>query len=295
MRKKVFIVLAICLSLASLAQHRAMYSQYIFNGLLINPAYAGSNDVLSVTGISRNQWMGFDGAPRTTTFSMHTPLRDRKVNVGLTFINDQFGITKQNKISGVYTYRLFLDSASLSFGLQGGINMVRNNWDNIHTTNAGDLVFTGQYTQQNIPEAGFGIYFKHKQYYAGASAPTLIALKGIGGENYKPLLISAGCLIPVSDELKIKPSAVAKCLRHSPVELDLTANLYFKAFGVGASYRTGDAMVFMASYNINQQFTVGYAYDLTVSKLRTYVRSSHEIMLKYEFGFKVNPQSPRYF
>jgi len=294
--KRLIYILMICVCGFILkAQHNPMYSQYMFNGLLINPAYAGSNDVLNLTAVNRNQWVGFDGAPRTTTFSMHTPLRNRKVNIGFTFSNDQYGITKQNRINAVYAYRLFLDSASLTFGLQAGVNMVRNNWAHINTTTSGDQVFSGQYNQQSIPESGFGVYYKHQKFYAGLSAPDLIRFKKIGEFNYKPVLLSAGYLFSVSDELKLKPSFVLKYIRNSPVEVDLNTNFYFKAFGIGMSYRTRDALVFMASYNINQQFSAGYAYDLTLSKLGTYVRGSHEIMLKYEFGFKVHPQSPRYF
>jgi type IX secretion system PorP/SprF family membrane protein len=295
MRKIAFIFLFVWAFVGLKAQHGAMYSQYMFNGLLINPAYAGSNEVLSATLLTRNQWVGFDGAPKTTTLSMHSPLRSKKVNLGITISNDQYGITKQNKINAVYAYRLFLKNGSLAFGVQAGINMIRNNWSHISTTTAGDQVFTNQYSQQNIPESGFGVYYKNQKFFAGASAPDLLTLKKVSGILYKPMLLSAGYLFTVSEELKIKPSFVFKYIRNSPVEVDLNANAYFKAFGLGLSYRTKDAIVFMASYNINEQFTAGYSYDLTISKLRTYVKSTHEIMLKYEFGFKVHPQSPRYF
>jgi len=295
MKRVIGIVVLVFVAFVTKGQHSAMYSQYMFNGLLINPAYAGSNEVLNLTAINRNQWVGFDGAPRTGTISMHTPLKNRKINIGLSFINDRYGITKQNKINAVYAYRLFFKSSSLSFGLQGGFNFVRNNWIDIHTTSPGDQVFTGQYIQQTIPEAGFGMYYKSPKFFLGISSPDLLTLKKIEGLIYKPLLVSSGYLISVSEGLKIKPSLVFKYIKNSPVEVDFNANVYFKAFGLGASYRTQDAMVFMASYNITQQFSAGYAYDLTISKLGTYVRSSHEIMLKYEFGYKVHPQSPRYF
>lgn len=295
MKKLVYIV---CLMLPVFfvnAQHGAMYSQYMFNGLLINPAYAGSNDVLTATAVTRNQWVGFDGAPRTTTFSLHSPLKNRKVNLGMSFTNDQYGITTQNKINAVYAYRLFFKNSSLSFGLQAGFNMVRNNWSRIITTTPVDQVFTNQYSQQNVAETGFGMYYKHQKFYVGVSAPDLLTLKKLDGIIYKPVLFTAGYLFSVSEELKIKPSFVLKQIKNSPTEIDLNANVYFKAFGVGVSYRTKDAMVFMATYNISDQFSAGYSYDLTISKLGTYVRSSHEIMLKYEFGFKIHPQSPRYF
>ncbi len=295
MRKLTCIVLVFFSAFCARGQHGAMYSQYMFNGLLINPAYAGTSEVLSLTAINRNQWMGFDGAPRTTTFSMHSPLKNKKVNLGLVFVNDQFGITKQNKINAVYAYRLFFKKSSLSFGLQAGISMVRNNWSDIHTTTSGDQVFSGQYSQQTVPQTGFGIYYGHEKFFAGFSAPDLLSLKKAEGIIYKPWLLAAGYLYSVSEELKVKPSLVLKYINNSPVETDINTNVYFKAFGLGVSYRTHDAMVFMVNYQVNQQFSAGYSYDLTISKLKTFVRSTHEIMLKYEFRYNVHPQSPRYF
>lgn len=295
MIKRIFIIISFFISAISVAQHNALFSQYMFNALLINPAYAGSNDVLSATAVNRTQWAGFDGAPKTLSFSMHSPLKNKKVNLGISFINDQIGITTQNKISAIYAYRLFFGRSSLSFGLQGGINMVRNNWNKIQTTTAGDQVFSAQYSQQNIAETGFGIYYKSNRFYAGASAPDLFAIGIVGGKLYKPVLITSGYLFSLSENVKLKPSVLVKYIKNSPSELDLNMNVYYKNFGAGVSYRTNDAMVFLLEYNINMQFSAGYSYDLTTSKLGTFVRGSHEIMLKYEFGFKVNPQSPRYF
>lgn len=276
------------------AQHDNLYSQYMFNGLLINPAYAGSNGVLSATVVNRNQWVGFDGAPRISTFSLHTPLKNKKVNIGITFTNDQFGITTQNVITAVYAYRLFFKKSSLSFGLQAGLNFIKNNWNNIQTTTPGDAVFTGQYSQQNVPQTGFGIYYKSQKFYAGLSSPDILSF-GISNMVYKSALLTAGYLFSLSENIKLKPSVLVKYIKNSPFEIDLNAIIYFKVLGIGYSYRTNDAMVFLATVNINKQFSAGYSYDLTTSKLATYVRGSHEIMLKYEFGYKVNPQSPRYF
>jgi len=217
------------------AQHNAMYSQYMFNGLLINPAYAGSNEVLTATAVNRNQWVGFDGAPHTSTFSLHTPLKNKKVNLGCSFMNDRYGITQQNKINAVYAYRLFFKGSSLSFGLQGGFNFIRNNWSQISTTTTGDQVFTNQYSQQNLPETGFGLYYQQQEFYLGLSAPDLLTLKKVNGLIYKPVLITGGYLISVSEELKIKPSIVLKYIKKSPLEMDINANIYFKVFGLGVS------------------------------------------------------------
>jgi type IX secretion system PorP/SprF family membrane protein len=280
----------------SFAQHNAMFSQYMFNGLLINPAYAGSNDVLSATAIDRMQWAGFDGAPKTLSFSIHSPLKNKKVNLGISVLNDKIGITTRNKINGIYAYRIFFKKSSLSFGVQGALDLVRNNWNKIQTTTAGDYVFSGQYSQQNIIETGFGIYYKSDKFFAGLSSPDFYSINDLpAGHFYKPALLTTGYLFSLSENVKLKPSLLVKRIKNSPYELDINMNAYYKNFGLGLSYRTNDAMVFLLQYNINMQLSAGYSYDLTTSRLGTFVRGSHEIMLKYEFGFKVNPQSPRFF
>jgi len=294
MKKAILIMILLLNVLFVKAQQDNLYSQYMFNGLLINPAYAGSNEVLSATALNRNQWVGFDGAPRTNTFSLHTPLKNKKINLGITFINDRYGITTQNKINAVYAYRIFFKKSSLSFGLQAGVDLIKNNYNAIQTTTPGDAVFTGQFSQQNIPQFGFGIYYKTQKFYAGLSSPDLLSIN-TSTYLYKSIFFTAGYLIDVSKDVKIKPSVLIKYIKDSPVAVDINAFVYFKIVGLGYSYRINNAQVAMLSIQINKQFSAGYAYDYTTSKLNTYVRGSHEIMLKYEFGYKVNPQSPRYF
>jgi type IX secretion system PorP/SprF family membrane protein len=294
MKKIIFISLLLFSILCARAQHDNLYSQYMFNGLLLNPAYAGSSDVLSATAVNRNQWVGFDGAPKTSTFSLHTPLKNKRINLGVTFISDRYGITTQNKVNAVYAYRIFFRKSSLSFGIQAGMNFIRNNWNNIQTTTPGDQVFMGQYSQQNVPQTGFGVYYKSKKFYAGISSPDLLSI-GLSSTVYKSVLFTTGYLLNLSKNIKLKPSLLVKYIRGSPVEVDLNATIYFSALGIGYSYRTNDAMVFLISYTINRQFSAGYSYDLTTSQLGTFVKGSHEIMLKYEFAYKVNSQNSRYF
>ncbi|MGZ3903631.1 MAG: PorP/SprF family type IX secretion system membrane protein [Bacteroidia bacterium] len=292
-----FYILVVLFSANAFAQHNAMFSQYMFNGLLINPAYAGSNEVLSATAADRIQWAGFNGAPKTLSFSIHSPLKNKKVNLGLTVINDQIGISTQNKINATYAYRIFFKRSSLAFGLQGGMTMYTTDWNKIQTTIPGDAhIASMPFSRATFAESGFGIYYKSQKFFAGFSTPYLLTL-GLGGEHflYKPILFTTGYVFSISEDVKLKPSVLVKYIKNSPQEYDLNLNAYYKNLGIGVSYRTNDAMVFLIQYNINMQLSAGYSYDLTTSKLHTFVRGSHEIMLKYEFGFKVNPQSPRYF
>lgn len=294
MRKVVFIFVMFLSVCGIYAQHDNLYSQYMFNGLLLNPAYAGSNEVLNATLVNRSQWVGFDGAPRTSTFSLHTPLKNKKINVGVTFTNDCYGITTQNKINAMYAYRLFFKKSSLSFGLQLGVDFIKNNWNLIQTSTPNDQVFMGQYSQKTLPQTGFGVYYKAQKFYVGLSSPDLFSF-GDSKTLYKSAMLTGGYLFDISENVKIKPFVLVKYIHNSPLELDLNAVVYFKMVGIGYSYRTNDAMVFLVTVNVNKQFSFGYSYDLTTSKLATYVKGSHEIMLKYEFGYKINPQSPRYF
>lgn len=277
------------------SQHNNQYSQYMFNGLVVNPAYAGSNKALNITLLHRNQWVGFDGAPKTTSLSAHTPLPNKKLNVGVNFISDKYGLTRKNIFSGIFAYRIDFKKSSLSFGIQGGLDMTTNNWDQAATTTAGDVVFEGQQQKVATPMAGFGLYYLANNYFVGLSSPSLIQFGSNTKNIYKPTLLYGGYVFKYSESLAFKPSVLVKYISNSPVEFDLNFNAYYKNIGLGASYRTNDAVVFLLNYSINDQFNIGYAFDLTMSKLKTYNKGSHEIMLKYQFGYKVNAPSPRYF
>jgi type IX secretion system PorP/SprF family membrane protein len=213
----------------------------------------------------------------------------------LYYISDKFGISQKNIINGIYAYRIYFDKSSLAFGLQTGLDITSNNWENIETISSGDFVFTGQRDKFTTLQSGFGVYYKAESYYAGISSPSLIKIGSTGKNNFRPILINAGYLYSITEDLKLKPSILAKYMKHSPLEIDLNINAYYKSFGIGFSYRTRDAIVFLLQYSINDQFSAGYSYDQTISKLKTFNKGSHEIMLKYEFGYKVNAQSPRYF
>lgn len=291
------IILLFCLLTVGnlFSQHNNQYSQYMFNGLVVNPAYAGSNKALNVTLLHRNQWVGLEGAPQTTSLSIHTPLPNKKLNIGLNFISDKFGLTKKNTINGIFAYRISFEKSSLSFGVQGGIDMINNNWDQATTTTSGDAVFEGQQTKTISPNAGCGVYFLAKNYFVGLSSPSLMQFGSNTKNVYKPALLYGGFIYKQSENLVFKPSVLVKYISNSPVEFDLNLNAYYKNVGLGVSYRTNDAVVALLNYSINEQFNIGYAYDLTISKLRTFNNGSHEIMLKYQFGYKVNAPSPRYF
>lgn len=293
MRKILIATLCLFAAAQGQAQHSAQYSQYMFNGLLLNPAYAGSSDVLSIVLLNRNQWTGFEGAPSTCSVSAHTPLKNKKLNFGFSLLNDRYGITSRTKFDITYAYRLELGKGSLAFGIQGGVNVLRTNWSKVQTTTAGDLVFTTQDEVASTPRAGAGIYYQGDKFYAGASVPTMLST--VEGILYKPVMVTSGYVFSLGEEMKLKHSFLLKHIKNEPVGLDLNTNVYYQSFGLGFSYRTSDAVVFLLEYGINEQFRAGYAYDMTISKLGTYCKGSHEVMLRYEFKYGVTAKDPRYF
>ncbi len=293
-KKIVFICLLLLAAVRMNAQHRAMYSQYMFNGFILNPAYAGSNDGLIAGVLYRNQWTGLDGAPKTACVYAHTPLKNKKINLGMSFISDKYGITNKNKFNIAYSYRITFPKGDLFFGAQGGINFLHDRWNEIQTTTAGDKTFIGQDQATALPEAGFGVYYKSEKYYAGLSAPSLLS-KNAPGLLTKPTMLNAGYVFFLPNEIRMKHSILIKYLRNSPVEFDLNTNIYYKSFGVGFSYRTNDAVIFLLEYDVNDQLHIGYSYDQTISSLGTYNKGSHEVLLRYSFKFNVVATNPRYF
>lgn len=285
-------------------QHSQMYNQYMFNGFALNPAYAGSRDVLSISAHYRHQWAGFKGAPRTQTVFAHSPLKNPKNNVGVALINDQLGVTRRTSLTGTYAYRLELTSAlRLSFGLQGGLSMIQDRWADIITDETGDQAFSANSPVFVVPKVGFGLYLDHRKFYLGASIPHLLDYKNsdyslyIQESNlYKPWFFTGGLMLTLNPYLKLRPSVLVKYLQNSPVQVDLNANLVVKdKLWFGASYRSNDAVVGLMEFQINPQFRLGYSYDYPLTELSQFTSGSHEIMIRYEFGYSVKALSPRYF
>jgi type IX secretion system PorP/SprF family membrane protein len=292
MRLKILIVI-MCACSGLTAQHNSSYSQYMFNGLLINPAYAGSNDALNLTALYRKQWTGIDNAPNTLSFTAHTPLKNKKVNLGLIVTSDRYGITEHLKTSLIYAYRIRLFKGHLSFGLLGGVDSYKLNWDKVRTTQEGDASFTSNTQKRLYPEAGFGIYFHSQKFFMGLSAPDMYSNTF---SIDRTLALNMGGLINVSENLKIKPAVLLKYITNSPLDANISTTFYWKeivGLGVGYSYNT--SIIGLLDLKINDQFRIGYSYDYATTVLNKYSTGSHEIMLRYLFHYKVHALSTRYF
>jgi type IX secretion system PorP/SprF family membrane protein len=208
-------------------------------------------------------------------------------------------------IYGMYAYRIdFGEKAGrLAFGLQGGISLLQDRWTEIVTDQSNDDVFSANSPTFLVPRVGFGVYYDSRRWYLGASAPFLLDYKTSDytqyvarSFRYRPYMLTGGVLIRLNPDLLLKPSFLVKYLKNSPLEADFNVNLIIKeAFWTGLSYRTGDAIVAMLEFQINPQFRLGYAFDYSITDLQKYHNGSHEILLRYEFGYKLKTMSPRYF
>jgi len=283
------------------AQQQPMFTQYMFNGLAINPAYAGSHQALSATAIARAQWVGLDGAPNTQSVSVHAPVPDKHIGLGMMFLRDNIGVTKQNSLYLSYAYRISSPKYNLSFGLQGGFDDYSHNLTDIGID--GDNFLSGN-IKSFRPNIGAGIYFTTERFYAGASLPMLFtsakndaSIRFIYSQLERHYFITAGYVFDLNPALKLKPNLLVKAVDGAPVEFDFNANLLINdVLWVGASYRSMESVDILLELQINNQFRVGYSYDFLTNDLGKVNAGSHELMLNYLFRYsKSRVITPRYF
>lgn len=274
-------------------QQQVMYTQYMFNGLAINPAYAGTAEALSITALGRWQWTGIEGAPNTQTLSAHAPIEGRRIGLGLTVTRDEIAVTRETGVYASYAYRLNLGKGYLSMGLQGGFSALKGNYGDVYTLNP-DPSFQGQSTAF-LPNVGAGLFYYSSKFYAGLSAPLLLEdkMKDGGLVTYtqtRHYFFTTGMVFNLSDKIKAKPNVLVKLVEGAPVSVDYNLSfLLSNVVWLGVSYRRPESINFLVEFNINPKFRVGYAYDRVIEpSLRTATASSHELMLNYRISLKKN-------
>lgn len=284
-----------------------MVSQYMFNGLMLNPAYAGTHDYFSVSALHRSQWVQFDDSPVSQVFSIDGPVAGDKLGVGLLVTNNKLGVTSQLDVSANVSYKLDLGPGKLSFGLRAGLsNYTANLNDLVYWDTDDPLYAQGNISGELVTKFGFGAYYYTDRFYAGLSVPTIYSLDdniladGTQVDNYftQHYYLNTGVVIEANSILDVKPSLLMKLEPNAPLQVDVNCNLlFFDKFWLGAGYRSGDAVIGMVEYNITSQLRAGYAYDFTTTDIADYSSGSHEIMIAYDFGknVEVKTRSPRYF
>lgn len=306
-RKAIHILLlALLFCGKSFAQQDALFSHYMFNGMYINPAYAGSKEFISSTLIARKQWAGFEGAPSTQIASIHAPLSNRKIGLGAVISNDKIGITNQTEFYGSYAYHIELDNSKLSLGLNAGFTYFKSKFSELTVWDTDDPVYETNSLSNILPNFGAGIYYYSRSFYAGLSAPQLISYDpeqplSIEVEKVHKLsrhyYLNSGMIIATAGELKFRPSFMVKYAANSPIQYDINLNMLISdIIWIGGSYRSGDAVVALLEYQVNKKLRIGYSYDMTLSDIRSHTSGSHEIIIGYDFGINVlKMKTPRYF
>jgi type IX secretion system PorP/SprF family membrane protein len=307
------ITVALVLSSGSLilnAQQAPMYTHYMYNTLSVNPAYAGSRDALTLTALHRSQWVGFKGAPVTQTFTMHAPLENKHIGLGLSLLNDKIGPSNNTSLFADFAYRIKLSEGSkLAFGLSAGANIFQANLSALELTQQSDAVFQSNISNHVTPNFGFGLYYSRERFYAGISAPGLVQNNysvvrlddgtSLIGKEQRHYFFIAGSMLPISDNLAFKPTTLIKVTSGAPAEADLTASfIIMKRLLLGVMFRTGDSFGALVGFDITDQLHLGYSFDYSYGvKTFKYNQGSHELVLRYDFlriG-KKQVHSPRYF
>ena len=295
-----FIVLCLLLAnIACRAQYHPQYSQYMLNGLAINPAYAGSQEVLSLALLHRNSQWGnsVEGAPVTQTFSGDFPLRNPQLALGMLVYNDQISIFRQTGAYFAYAFRVKAGEGKLSFGLQAGLDLQREDQSKIAIIDPEDPFFDGKIHQTFMPNAGAGVYYYTSKYFVGLSLPHLLAYKPQNAGSYQPKLnpphtmLYGGMVIPTPLGFSFKPSTLLQYTGTGLlVDLNCNVGLLKDKLELGASWRNEKTLVALAQFRF-QSFCLGYAYDYAIGKPSA-INTSHEILLRFDFKIKVKAVNP---
>lgn len=278
-------------SIMGFSQQRPVQSLYMFDPLLINPAYAGNHVQLSATAIYRNQWVNLDGAPKTLTATIHSGFYKSRMGLGVIMGNDQIGIHNDFSFYGVYSYKLkFSNKGMLSMGIQGGFNNLRSDYTKLNIKNLNDPNLAGVLTKFN-PNVGAGLYYQQKSFYFGFSVPQIINNKIFNQANDAEIsfskqlryyYVNTGFSKQLSKDVIILPSALFRLQEQAPISFDInTTIVLYNTVGLGASYRLTEGFVGLFELQLNDNFHVGYAYDFTTSALQRFSNGSHEIMINY--------------
>lgn len=290
-----------------LAQQEVMVSQYMFNGLFLNPAYAGSHPYAGASLLHRDQWSGMEGAPKTSMLAIDGPFWNNRMGLGFTLVHDQIGVSRDLEMAGSYAYRIKTgEKGQLAFGLKAGLSLYSARLDELVYWDENDPLYQQNIRNRAVGKFGFGLFWHDELSFIGLSVPTLYAAdKSIVQAAESALdhyftqhyYLYTGRVFPINEDLDLKPSVLIKYQPDAPPEADVNVNALFRdRFWLGVGYRTGDAVVGMLEYQVNATFRVGYAYDMTTSALRRYNGGSHEVMLGIDFGKDpVKIKTPRYF
>jgi type IX secretion system PorP/SprF family membrane protein len=302
--KRTFTIITMLSVLSGLAQQDPQYTQYMYNTLSVNSAYAGSLGHLAITGIYRTQWVGLEGAPSTQSFTIDTPV-GKNVGLGLSVVSEEIGPSEEQYIDAHFSYTIPSGQThKLSFGIKGGGRVINIDWTKGSYRDP-DVQFRENITNKFLPVVGAGLYWHGERDYIGLAVPNFITKERYEYDDLAEdlmnerihLYLIGGIVFDLSAHTKFKPAVLLKYVSGAPLIADLSANFMFNnAVNLGVAYRTSDSVSALASLQITPQFSLGYSYDYTTTELQNYNSGTHEIMLRFELvSRKKGLKSPRFF
>ena len=277
------------------AQQNSQFTQYMYNTINVNPAYAGMRGMMSVFALHRDQWVGLDGAPVTNTASINTPIGDSNIGLGVSVVNDKIGPSDENNIAVDFSYTVHTsDTYKLSFGLKASADLLNIDFTKLNQGDMNDYVFDKNVDNMFSPNIGAGVYLHSDDTYIGLSAPQL--LETIHFDRYASTAATshvafqrinyyfiAGHVFDLSADVKFKPALLTKMVAGAPLQVDVSGNfLINEKFTAGIAYRWSAAMSAMVGFHVNDSWFIGYSYDMETTRLANYNSGSHELFLRYE-------------
>lgn len=300
-----FNIIAIILlsSYTAISQQLPQFTQYMYNTISINPAYAGSRETLSLVGLHRSQWIGLEGGPTTQTFSIHSPMRNEKVGLGLSFINDELGFENFTYIYGDFSYTINVNAKTkLAFGLKAGFTSYSIDQE-LRDSQPNDPAIFGIEDRWS-PNIGAGVFLHTNKWYLGLSAPRILNTDYTDSDNFAALervshYLTGGYVFDLNKTVKFKPAFLIKATNGAPISYDLTANFLFnEKLWLGGAYRFNEsagAFGALVDFQVSKQLRVGYAYEHPISDIRPFANGTHEVLLMFEVFKSKRVKSPRYF
>lgn len=305
--KKIFLILLIALSTFGYSQQDAQFSNYMYNTLSFNPAYAGSRGTTSIYVSQRSQWVGLEGAPSTNSLSYHSPLGSSNLGVGLSFLNDAIGAVEENLVSLDISYAINTSyEYKLAFGLRASAHMLNVDFNKLNIFNPGDVLAQNNINNRFSPNIGFGMFWYSENNYFGFSIPNLLETKHINrnlGASVSSVSkerlhyhLTAGYIFDLSRDVLFKPAVLTKFVSGAPLQVDVSANFQmYEKFTLGTSYRLDAAVSFLAGFQMDRNWLLGYGYDFDTNTLSSYNSGSHEVFLRYEIFRTDKVSLPRFF
>jgi type IX secretion system PorP/SprF family membrane protein len=305
MNRFILSILALIFPLHVLGQLFPLSDHYVYNTLVINPAFAGCHDALSATISYRDQWVGFKDAPKSYMLSIHTPIYNDRIGLGLLIDKNSIGIFKETSFIGNYAYRMELFDGKLALGLGFGITAYNIAWNKLAATDADDVLLMNNPTSAVLPAFSLGAYYYTRKYFIGISLPLLLSHEidqstgkykirnNFSGYNY---FFIGGYEVGISPHVKLLPSILIKYHPENKIQIDYNAQINLKdRIWIGIGYRNKNMLIGMFQCQINYQLRMAYSYDFDLGSIGRYRNGSHEIVLNYIFKYARNVRGPRQF